>query len=43
MDFVKNQAYKELIKRTFDPTLKDEFGFVDIPSEEHFWIIIYKN
>ena len=41
--FVENFGFLELLKRTFDPSKKDDFGKIDIPTIQYFWIIIFKN
>jgi len=40
--FYINDSYNEMLKIPYDPTLKDEHGWVDIPSKFSFWIILFK-
>lgn len=42
IQFFINQSYFELQKIPHDPTLKDEHGWVDIPSKFSFWMILHK-
>ena len=42
IEFFVNKSYDELQKIPHDPDLKDEFGWVDIPSKFSFWLILYQ-
>ena len=39
--FYINDSYAEMLKIPHDPNLKDEHGWVDIPSKFTFWIVLY--
>lgn len=39
--FFINDSYAESLKVPHDPDLKDEHGWVEIPSKFSFWFILY--
>jgi hypothetical protein len=40
MEFFVNQNFFEQEKRQFDATLKDEFGPINVPGKQQFWMIL---
>jgi len=40
MELFVNQNFFEQQKRSFDPSLKDEYGSINVPDKQMFWMIL---